>query len=179
MFSSSEGYPFRLKSKRDEIDGTLKFRRHTYTFKSPKTNQTYIIEVDEFEDFLLFAIKFYLKSHRDSPKRFTLTTGLKEAPSIITTCVNVMIDLYIQNPFCSFTFVGMPLESEQENKDNTKRFRLYSKIMKFLFSDKKFHHYHYSKSSVYLLLNRDFATNQPNLLEQIETFFLKHYELNL
>jgi hypothetical protein len=181
MFDTSEGYAYLLKSKSNIIEGDLQFRKHIYTFKSPKTNQTYVLEVDEFEAFVLCAVKFSLKAHRNSSRRFSLKSGLQEAPSILTTCINVLMQLYDENPYRSFSFIGMSSEEEQtdptKGKNNTKRFRLYCKIVAYLVSDKKFHHYRYAKSSAYLLLNRDYAATQPKLLEQIESFFLKHYDL--
>jgi hypothetical protein len=110
-----------------------------------------------------------------------LKSGFQEAPSILTTCVNAMMHLYEQNPYRSFCFIGMSSEEEQidpaKGKNNTKRFRLYSKIVAYLVSNKKFYHYQYAKSSAYLLLNRDYVATHPTLLEQIEAFFLKHYDL--
>jgi hypothetical protein len=183
MFDKSEGYSYLLKSKINVSEGDVQFKKHIYTFKSPKTNQTYILEVDEFEAFVLCAVKFSLKAHRDSSRRFSLKSGLQEAPSILTTCVNAMMHFYDQNPYRSFSFIGMSSEEEQNDptkgKNSTKRFRLYSKIVAYLISDKKFHHYKYAKSSAYLLLNRDYAATQPNFLEQVETFFLKHYDLEV
>ncbi|MEO0044483.1 MAG: hypothetical protein RL329_3931 [Bacteroidota bacterium] len=41
MFDKSEGYSYLLKSKINVSEGDLQFKKHIYTFKSPKTNQTY------------------------------------------------------------------------------------------------------------------------------------------
>lgn len=60
MFSSNEGYTFTRKGSRMECDGDMYFRRHTFSFKG-RSNHTYIVEVDEFQDFLLCIVKFYLK----------------------------------------------------------------------------------------------------------------------
>jgi hypothetical protein len=177
MFSNSDGYSYFFKNKKNECDGTMNFVRHTYTFKSTRSNQTYIIEVDEFEDYLLFVVKFYLKAHRYSDKKFNLHTKYQEAPSCISTCINLMVDLYKENPFRSFAFIGA--SSEGEKSENTKRFRLYKRVMEAIFSPITFKHFQHPKSSAYLLLNKIYADNNPTIRDDIEVFFLKHYDLIL
>jgi hypothetical protein len=177
MFSNVDGYPFIFKNKKNECDGSMMFVRHTYTFRSTKSNQTYIIEVDEFEDFLLFIIKFHLKAHRLSNDKFKLHTKLQEAPSCISTCINLMDLLYKENHFRSFAFIGA--NSEGEKSENTKRFRLYKRVMEAVFSPATFKHFQHPKSSAYLLLNKIYADNNPTIREEIEVFFLKHYNLIL
>ena len=177
MFSANDGFPFIYKHNKAEKDGATSFIRHTYTFKSPKSNQTYIVEVDEFSDFLLYVVKFYLKNHRLSKNKFKLQTGLNEASRGIGTCVNIMVELYQKNPFRSFAFIGAA--SESENKNNTKRFRLYKKVMEAVFTPTTFDHFQHPKSSAYMMLNRAYSQNHLDLRNQIEDFFLKNYDLIL
>ena len=169
MFSANDGCPYIHKNSRAEKDGSMSFRRHTYTFKSPKSNQTYLVEVDEFSDFLLYVVKFYLKNHRLSKDKFRLQTRLNEASRCIGTCINIMVELHQKNPHRSFAFIGAA--SESENSDNTKRFRLYKKIMEAVFSSATFKHFQHPKSSAYLMLNKLLAKTQPDLRQKIEDFF--------
>lgn len=175
MFSSKEGYTYKAKNSRKECDGELCFRRHTFTFKSERSNQTYIVEVDEFDEFLLCIIKFYLKAHRLSNRKFQLMTKLQEAPSLITTCINIMFEFYHKNPYRSFGFIGM--NSENELEQNTRRFQVYRKVMERAFSPSDFFHFTHIPKSAYLLLNRHYAENNLELLGRIEAFFNKHYDL--
>jgi len=175
MFSKNEGYPFCPRGSRKECDGDLYFRRHTFSFKS-KSRQAYIVEVDEFEEFQLYVVKFYLKAHRYSKRKFQLLTKLNEPAGIITTCINIMAHFYEKNPYCSFGFIGM--NSENETEYATKRYRVYQKVMCRLFSPVQFLHYEYRPKSAYLLLNRDYAETHSNLMPDIEQFFNKHYILS-
>ena len=60
-----------------------------------------------------------------------------------------------------------------ESEDNTKRFRLYKKLMENFFSPLKFQHFQYPNKSAYLLLNRE--SNNPNLKSDIEIMFKKYF----
>jgi hypothetical protein len=86
-----------------------------------------------------------------------------------------MADLYQKNPYRCFAFIGAA--SAAEAKNDTKRFRLYKKIMEAIFSPQNFKHFQHPKSSAYLMLNKLYAKNNPDLREKIETFFLAHYDL--
>lgn len=155
-----------------ECDGGLYFRRHTFSFKS-KSNHTYLVEVDEFDEFLLCIVKFYLKAHRLSKRRFQLLTALHEPIGLITTCLNIIMGFYDKNPCYSFGFVGMNSEKEQEAE--TKRFNVYRKVMGRVFSPVKFIHIQYKPKSAYLLINRNHAENTPSLINDIERQFNKYY----
>jgi hypothetical protein len=173
MFGQNEAYTFVEVSRRMESDGDLSFRRHTFHFKSRK-NHTYLVYIDEFEDYHLCIIKFFLKAHSLSEKKFQLMTKNDEAASLITTCIVIMWEFYKANPYRSFGFIGM--NSEGEDANTTKRFRLYAKVMARKFSPKEFKHLIYPKKSAYLMLNIHAAETNPKLLDSIETFFDKYYE---
>ncbi len=177
MFDISTSYQYHSCGKKQAYDGDVPFLRHTLAFRSTRSKQQYLVEVDEFEDFNLFFIKFYLKNHRLSKKRFSLHSGLNEAPHCIATCLKIMLEFYEKNPYRSFGFIGAASESEAKN--NTKRFQLYSRVMAARFSDIHFQHYQHKPSSVYLLLNRDYLENHPNLQQEITEYFTKNYLLIL
>ena len=40
-----------------------------------------------------YAIKFHLKSHKDSPHKYSLMTGLNEARPVICTCIAIMHEI--------------------------------------------------------------------------------------
>jgi hypothetical protein len=173
MFGQNEAYAFVEVSRRMESDGDLSFRRYIFHFKSRK-NHTYLVYVDEFEDYHLCIVKFFLKAHGLSDKKFQLLTGNDEAASLITTCIVIMWQFYKANPYRSFGFIGMNSEGEEEY--TTKRFKVYSKVMARKFSPQEFKHLIYPKKSAYLMLNIHAAETNPKLLDSIEIFFDKHYE---
>lgn len=133
-----------------------------FSFKSTKTNLRYIAQVEHY-NLDLYAIKFYLKNHRNSPTKFNVLTGKFEARPVIHTCIAIMIDIYNSNHNASFVFIGSPshkeIEREKENpkikkENNTQRFRIYSTLMYTYFSPEKFEHLNSIKQSLYLMLNK-------------------------
>lgn len=172
MFSANDGYKFTYKTSKQANDGDLIFLRHIYTFKSRK-KQSYIVYVDQYSEIQVCAVKFFLKSHRHSPKKYQLKTGLHEMPGLISTCVNIMLDMYAKNKSLSFGFIGA--NDENESVENTKRFRLYRAIMIRIFTPAKFKHLAYTEKSAYLMLNRENEQSKPSLQSDVETFFRKYY----
>ena len=173
MFNQKDTYTFTEVNRRMENDGDLSFRRYTFHFKSRK-NHTYLVYVDEFEAYHLCIIKFFLKAHQLSERKFQLMTKNNEAASLITTCLAIMWQFYKENPYRSFGFIGM--NSEGEEQERTKRFRIYSKVMARKFSPHEFKHLIYPRKSAYLMLNIHAVETNTQLLSDIETFFDKHYE---
>ncbi len=78
-----------------------------------------------------------------------------------------MTDYFDQNPFASFAIIGA--NSIGENKENTKRFRVYRRVMQNKFSPVQFNHFVLVKNSCYLMINTD--NSEPLLLDNIETMF--------
>jgi hypothetical protein len=152
-------------------NGDLHYTEHTFTFKA-KSNQTYIVELHEFESSLLWFIKFYLKAHRLSEIKYQLHTGLNEFPGVLSTCINIMQHLYDKNPYISFGFIGM--NSLEEALEGSKRFRIYRKAMERCFSPIKFFHMMKKEHSIYLLVNKDFIANNPGTVAEIEALIEKH-----
>jgi len=149
MFDS----PYEFKYIGSEPTPSEPFERmHRLSFRS-HTKDRYIVEVEEYNHDL-YAIKYYLKAHTQSPNKFKLLTGLKQPTRVIRTCIDVM--LYFikrRNPWASFIFIGEQLQTE-DSKKNTKRFRIYKSIMENFFNPVDFDHYYRRESSVYIILNK-------------------------
>ncbi len=167
MFDSF--YPFRLVGHRKATTGEHFIKEYKFTFVA-KNNQRYIVNVEQYK-YNLYIIKFYLKAHSDSPNKFALLTGFNDAVKVINTCLEIMIYLYKLDKTASFGFIGANLLGE--DKANTKRFRIYNKIMQNLFSPLKFNHYNYPEKSAYLLLNK--SNTIAALLSKIERMFAEFY----
>ena len=60
-----------------------------YRFKSTKSNLVYLIRVERYEH-NMYAVKFYQKNHRLSPKKYQILSNTFEARRIIYTCMNIM-----------------------------------------------------------------------------------------
>ena len=146
--------------------------KRIYSFDD-SSGHTYLVYLEKY-NYELYAIKFHLKSHKLSEKKYNLLTNNGHCSRIIRTCIQIMVDyLRNENPRASFIFSGT--NSENEEKSNTKRFRLYSKVMKALFTELEFEHKENIVRSTYILLNK--RNKESNLLNKIEVMFSNIYEL--
>ena len=143
-----------------------------YRFKSTKSNLVYIVRVERYEH-NMYAVKFYQKNHRLSPKKYQILSHTFEARRIIYTCMNVMFMLYKENPRASFGFIGA--NCENEGIENTKRYRVYYKIVATQVSDNIFKHVENMEKSAYMLINRNELKEYPDLVEEIERTFQELY----
>ena len=164
-------YSFVLVHRSQGCDGVLKV--DLYRFTSIKSGLDYIVRVEEYPN-SMYAVKFYLKSHANSARKYQLLTNTFEARTIINTCINIMLSIYNQNDKASFGFIGS--NSDGESVSNTKRYRVYSKIIATYFSDKFFMHIENIDKSVYMLLNRRQLELNSNLKEDIEESFMQMYD---
>ena len=144
-----------------------------YRFKSTKSNLVYLVRVERYEH-NMYAVKFYQKNHRLSPKKYQILSNTFEARRIIYTCMNVMFHVYKENPRASFGFIGA--NCENESQENTKRYRVYNKIVATQVSENIFKHVENMGKSAYMLINRDELKEYPNLVEEIERTFQELYD---
>ncbi|WP_051203449.1 hypothetical protein [Hugenholtzia roseola] len=151
------------------------FKIHRYTFKC-RFRQTYIIRVEEYE-YQVFVLKFYLKNHAKSDKKYNLLTGWNDVGRVVATNVEVMLDIYRKNELATFGFIGANTvtENQQEAREATKRFRVYRIVMRSFFSPIRFAHFEYVKESAYLLLNKAHLAERDSLKADIEVLFKKYY----
>jgi len=170
MFDSS--YKFRYINSRTPNKNDFFIKEHKLTFSCRK-NQQYIVNVEEYK-YDVYIIKFHLKAHSDSNNKYSLLTNLNNATKVISTCIKIMLSFYEKNQIASFGFIGANLLTESIS--NTKRFRIYKKIMENLFSPVRFHHYNIPSKSAYLLLNK--SNSEPKLLNKIEQMFNHFYVWN-
>lgn len=166
-------YDYAYKNKREGRGSEPFLFLHILTFDDHH-HHTYIVHVEEYQ-YEVYVLKFYLKNHRLSPKKYQLITGFGCPSRVIYTCVCIMIDEFYKkrNPYASFGFIGaqLPEESEKGDHANTKRFRLYRKIMAGKISDIYFEHKEYPAKSAYLMLNRE----RKQTLIHIEKLFQQVY----
>lgn len=147
-----------------------------YSFKSPKSNQTYWVWVEVYQ-YNMHALKFHLKSDRDNPNRYSRLTGCNEFRQIINTCIAIMLEINNKHKTSSFGFIGSHAESakKHEGKENTQRYRIYKRIMVTYFSEQHFKHVTNVNKSTYMLIRRTELDRVPDLVERLEMLFTDNY----
>lgn len=84
-------YPYHLVQRVDDPsisqNSFLKYKL-LYSFKSPKSHQWYWVWVEVYMH-NMYAVKFHLKSHRDSRNKYSIMTGLNEPRAVVNTCVAI------------------------------------------------------------------------------------------
>lgn len=171
MLDSSYPFYFIQRDRGDEegIDYVSLYR-----FKSQKSKFVYIVRVEEYE-YNIYAVKFYQKSHSLSKNKYRLMTNTFEPRRIINTCINIMLSIYDKNAHASFGFVGANSIDEEESY-RTKRYRVYSRLVATYFSNKYFFHKENIEKSAYMLINNIALRKDPNLIKEIESFFIGQYD---
>lgn len=170
MFDSY--YRFSHRTSYSKVDGGL-LKVHVFAFFG-KGNHRYIVDVEEYKN-AFFAVKFYLKAHKNSKNKFSLMTGFGDEKRILGTCVQIMLVIQKRNPMASFGFVAANIINESDNCN--KRFRVYKEIMRAFFSPVHFDHYTFETKSIYALLNKDFAISHPSLVEDVESMFTTLFDV--
>lgn len=165
-------YPFYfIQNNKGDSSGLLHVL--LYKFKSTKSNLVYIVRVEEYEN-NIYAVKFYQKNHSLSPNKYRIMTNTNEPRRIINTCINIMLTIYEKNKKASFGFIGA--NGFNEDISCTKRYRVYSRIIATYFSNEYFYHKENIEKSAYMLINKITLNENPNLIEDIESFFIAQYE---
>lgn len=146
--------------------------RKLFTFKSPRSNQTYYVWVDKCV-YNIYVIKFHLKSHRHSKYKYNLLTNLGEARSVLYTCITILIEeFHKKDNTASFGFVASNLK--EEGYANTKRLRFYEKFITTFIGLSEFEHYKYIEQSAYLLVSKKSIEGIHNLITKIEKMFQRY-----
>ena len=167
MFLSS--FQFNKINSIKKSIGDYKFIEHNYSFRG-KSNKRYLVIVEEYQ-YSIFIVKFCLQERKIYSDRFNHLTKLNECSRVFTTIGEIIKKIHNDNPFASFGFIGSNLPGE--NKINTKRFRIYRKIVTQVISPVHFEHRESPNNSAYLLLNRD--SNYPDLFEKAIEMFQNIY----
>lgn len=135
---------------------------HNYTFRG-KSGKRYIA-IAEQHDHSIYCVKFCLAEHKRRPDRFNILSNLNECSRVITTISKIITtDLLMKDAFASFVFIGS--NSPDEKISNTKRFKLYEKIIAAKVAPVRFEHRILEEYSSYVIVNRD-STN-PDILHLI------------
>ena len=120
-----------------------------------------------------YAIKFHLRRDKNNKERYSVMSGLGEARPVINTCIRIMMDIAEKDVLSSFGFIGASMI--QESTINTKRFRVYRRIMATYVSEEHFEHRFNVKKSTYILLRKKAMEENPTLEQQIQESFTRLY----
>lgn len=149
---------------------------HLLTFTC-RFNHQYLIHVEEYAH-LVFGVKFHLKAHQDSDRKYSLMTKFNDTPRVLATIVQAMKLFEVKHPLATFAFFGA--EQEGEPVANTKRFRVYKPIMENFFNEAKFDRQYLEAESFYLILNKEHDQQNPALytytLDQFKVIIGKQEE---
>lgn len=125
-----------------------------YTFDTAKCR--YIVEVEHYSH-NFYVVKYYPKKYRNYKYKFNLLTSEYICHSIIATCLRIIEEIMIRDPYANFGFVGSPTVIPEmnwkEGQSNTKRFRIYKYAFESYFGHEGFTHYMNIYSSGYLIIN--------------------------
>ena len=162
-----------LQNIHNDTESLSKFVR-LYRFKSTKTNRTYLVRVERYPHDV-YIVKFYPTNLSNSKDRYSILTNDKEPRRIVNTCINILMDIFSDNPASSFGFIGS--NSINEGKENTKRYRVYKTIINTKFGNETFEHYYNVKNSAYMLLRKTELAKNSDLIDKIENYFYLAYNM--
>ena len=158
----------------------------------------YIVEVEERPN-NIFVVKFYLKAHRHSENRYSLTlskaqrdkdglhTGAHNLFKVMNTLLMISKVFHKKTPTASFGFIGAPKFSEMDvnvnaeniNPDgtyrNTSRFRVYKNYVARYYPPSIFDHIEFKSSSGYMIKNK---MNKSLTKDHVEELFLEYITPN-
>lgn len=155
-------------------DGTEPFAmKKLYTFTSTRTKQGYMVWVEVYDSHF-YAVKFHLRRDKNNKNRYSVMSGLGEARPVINTCVRIMSEIAGADELSSFGFIGAGMVGEK-NTNNTKRFKVYRRLMATYFSEEFFLHLSYVEKSAYVLLRRKMLEMNPGIEEMLQRRFVELY----
>ena len=163
-------FPYREVCKRPVGKDGIHYE-HVYSFHG-KSQKRYIVQLQQYDNYV-YAVKFYLQEKKNDCHKYEYLSNLNECSRVITTVGFIVRAFYREkDAYASFGFIGSNLMGEERN--NTKRFRLYFNIISQLISPIDFELRYSIRNSICLLLNRN--NTEPNLIDKISATFMSLYD---
>ena len=85
-----------------------------------------------------------------------------------------MVEIAEQDRLSSFGFIGASLEGE--SKSDTKRFRVYQRLVSTYFGNETFRHYFYPAYSAYVMMRASVVEAAPDTISLVSERFIKMYD---
>lgn len=158
-------FEFRTTAKQGEFEGFN--LRYIYRFRG-KDNRRYIVYIEQYKDFHLYAVKFFPKVHSSSPFRYNIRTELNDSRNIYVTIVKIMqhfLGCFDSN--ASFFYAAAPSPPCEGYWDNRK-FRFYLRMSYDMISPQNWLIEYRKDVSSVIMINRKKADENPELKEQIK-----------
>jgi hypothetical protein len=162
MFDVFTSYPYNKVGSHSNLTVHRKHVEHlnVYCFKTDKAK--YLVEVERYVN-NIYILKFYKRAHKHCKERYNLLTNEGRCSRIIGTCFSIFLDIYKENELASLGFIGAytidPITGKKEGKDNTKRYRIYTKAMINYFGEKTYTYFDAPSQSFYLAV----SNKNPNV----------------
>lgn len=136
-----------------------------YRFKSQKSNHTYIVRIESYEQHV-YCVKFFDKSAINSKRKYSIRSNTFEARTIFYTIYHIMMDVLGKDSLASFFFLGAEDEKDIDCK-STRRYNVYRRFVASIISDKLFEHYRVNELSLYILINRKITDKVQEMADKI------------
>lgn len=163
-----DGYPFIFQmNDRSCSDDLLEYVMQ-YRFKSSKSNHTYIVRVERYVEHT-YCVKFFDKANMLSKNKYSLRSATFEPRKIVSTVLNVMLDVYKRDEKASFFFIGAEDEKDNPGKA-TRRFNFYADFVLSVISDKVFTHFRNDPLSLYILVNKQYVIDIQSHVKRINDY---------
>ncbi|MGB0523120.1 MAG: hypothetical protein ACPGJS_09175 [Flammeovirgaceae bacterium] len=162
MFDNTFDFKYKghFRTKHQTSSSEIICQDHIYSFKDHE-NDTYLVHLEEYDQ-NIFAVKFHLKNHSNSDKKYVYLTSKGIPARIIGTCIQIMMDVLEKCESASFAVLGVADSLDKPNVI-TRRFKVYKMVLKAFFSDKTFEHLIDDSNSAYFMANRN--SDKYKLLE--------------
>jgi hypothetical protein len=156
MFDVHSSFPYRRVGSQSKLTVHRKHVEHLfiYSFKTDKAK--YLVEVELYVD-NIYILKFYKRANKNNKERYNLLTNEGRCSRIIGTCFNIFLEIYKSNNLASFGFIGAYTIDHKakkvEGKDNTKRYRIYTKAMINYFGEETYTYFDAPQQSFYIAVS--------------------------
>ena len=139
-----------------------------YRFKSSKSNHTYIVRVERYKEHT-YCVKFFDKANMLSKDKYSLRSATFEPRKIVSTVLNVMLDVYRRDEKASFFFIGAEDEKDVPGRA-TRRFNFYADFVLSVITDRVFAHFRNDPLSLYILVNRRYVGDMESHVKRINDY---------
>ena len=95
-----------------------------------------------------------------------MRTATFEPRKIVSSVLNIMLDVYEHDRQASFFFIGAEDEKDVAGK-STRRFNFYADFVLSVISDKFFWHFRVDALSLYVLVNKESVDDAESLVNRI------------
>ncbi|MBQ8656113.1 MAG: hypothetical protein IJ527_03530 [Prevotella sp.] len=104
-----------------------------------------------------------------SDNKYSLRTGTFEPRKIVSTVLNVILDVYNRDEKASFFFIGAEDEKDIAGRA-TRRFNFYADFVLSVITDRVFTHFRNDPLSLYILVNKKAVSDIDSHVKRINDY---------